>query len=136
MKVGGGKWSWVEVAARFVVVMVISFRCYWYSGSASYPPPPSHQESRLLEFLQRPGGDGIRGMEGNSSIVIEDVCEDDMQNLGGRLVLILMRAGILVGELVLVTVKVMLVVVVGLIFISEKRCLLVMKVECLGVVLV
>ena len=134
MKVGGGKWSWVEVAARFVVVMIISFRCYWYSCSASYPP--SHQESRLLEFLQRPGGDGIRGMEGNSSIVVEDVCEDDMQNLGGRLVLILMRAGILVGELVLVTVKVMLVVVVGLIFISEKRCLLVMKVECLGVVLV
>ena len=123
------------MAARFVVVMVISFRCYWYSGSASYPPP-SHQESRLLEFLQRPGGDGSRGMEGNSSIVIEDVCEDDMQNLGGRLVLILMRAGILVGELVLVTVKVMLVVVVGLIFISEKRCLLVVKVECLGVVLV
>ena len=40
MKVGGGKWSWVEVAARFVVVMVISFRCYWYSGSASLPPPP------------------------------------------------------------------------------------------------
>ena len=75
-------------------------------------------------------------MEGNSSIVIEDICEDDMQNLGGRLVLILMRAGIFVGELVLVTVKVMLVVVVGLIFISEKRCLLVMKVECLGVVLV
>ena len=134
MKVGGGKWSWVEVAARFVVVMVISFRCYWYSGSASYPL--SHQESRLLEFLQLPGGDGIRGREGNSSIVVEDVCEDDMQNLGGRLVLILMRAGILVGELVLVTVKVMLVVVVGLIFISEKRCLLVMKVECLGVVLV
>ena len=40
MKVGGGKWSWVEVAARFVVVVVISFRCYWYSCSASYPSLP------------------------------------------------------------------------------------------------
>ena len=30
-------------------------------------------------------------MEGDTNIVMEDVCEDSMQNLGGRLVLMLMR---------------------------------------------
>ena len=48
-----------------------------------------------MEFLQRPGEDGYGGMEGDNGIVMEDVCEDSMQNLGGRLVLMLMRAGIL-----------------------------------------
>ena len=71
-------------------------------------------------------------MEGGSIIVIEDVCEDGTRNLGGKLVLILMRAGILVGELVVVAVGVMVVVAVG-ISISEKQCLTVTEVERLGV---
>ena len=53
-------------------------------------------------------------MEGDSGIVMEDVCEDNMQNLGGRLVLMLMRAGILVGEVVMVA--------VGVTSFSEKLC--------------
>ena len=56
-----------------------------------------------------------------------------MQNLGGRLMLMLMRAGILVGEMVVVAVGVMIVVAVGVIFFSEKRCLSVTEVECLRV---
>ena len=55
-------------------------------------------------------------MEGDSGIVMEDVCEDNMQNLGGRLVLMLMRAGILVGEVVMVAVG------VGVTSFSEKLC--------------
>ena len=43
-------------------------------------------------------------MDGDSSIVIEDVCEDGMRNLDGRLVLMLMRAVVLVGEVVVVAV--------------------------------
>ena len=88
----------------------------------------------MLEFLQCPGEDGYwGGMESDSGIVMEDVCEDGMQNLGGRVVLILMRAGCLVGELIVVVVEVMLVVAVGVISFSKKRCLSVMEVECLGV---
>ena len=64
-------------------------------------------------------------MQGDSGIAIEDVCEDSIQNLGGRLVLIFMRAGILVGEVV--------VAAVGVIFFYEKRCLSVTEVECLRV---
>ena len=45
----------------------------------------------------------------------------------------LMRAGILVGEVVVVAVEVMVVVAVGVISFSEKRCSSVTKVECLGV---
>ena len=57
-------------------------------------------------------------MEGDSGIiVIEDVCEDGMRNLGGRLVLMLTTAGILVGKLVVVAVGVMVGVAVGVIFI-------------------
>ena len=48
-----------------------------------------------------------------------------MQNLGRRLVFMLMRAGILVGEVA--------VVAVGVIYFSEKRCLSATEVECLGV---
>ena len=44
-----------------------------------------------------------------------------MRNLGGRLVLIIMRAGILFGEVVVVTVGVMIVVAVGVISFSEKE---------------
>ena len=39
-------------------------------------------------------------MEGDSGIVMEDVCGNDMWNLGGRLVLMLMRTGILVGGVI------------------------------------
>ena len=58
-------------------------------------------------------------MRGDSGIFMEDVCEDGMQNLGGRLVSMLMRAGILVGGLVMVVVGVMVVVVVGVMSFSE-----------------
>ena len=40
-------------------------------------------------------------MEGDIGIVME-VCGDDMRNLGGEMVLMLMRAGILVGGVVVV----------------------------------
>ena len=33
---------------------------------------------------------GVGGMEGDKGIVMEDVREDDMQNLGGRLLMVLM----------------------------------------------
>ena len=72
-------------------------------------------------------------MEGDSGVIMEDVCEDGMQNLDGRLVLMFLRAGYLVGELVVVVVGVMVVVAVGVVSFSEKWCLSVMKVECLGV---
>ena len=54
-----------------------------------------------------------------------------MQNLGKRLVLMLIRVGILVGVVVMVVVGVMVVAAVGLI--SFKKHLLVTEVECLGV---
>ena len=38
-------------------------------------------------------------MEGDSGIVMEELCGDDMRNLGGGFVLMLMRAGFLVGGL-------------------------------------
>ena len=60
-------------------------------------------------------GRWVWGMQGDSGIVIEDVCEDGMQNLGGRLVMMLMRAGILVAEVVVVAVGVMVVVAMGVI---------------------
>ena len=76
----------------------------------------------IIEFLQRAGEDRCRGTEGDSGIAIEDACEESMQNLGRRLVLMLIRGGILIGEVV--------VVAVGIISFSEKRCLSVMEVEC------
>ena len=63
---------------------------------------------------------------------IEDECEVGIINLGGRLVLMLMMAGILVGEVVLVEVGV-IVVVAGRVIFFEKRYLSVMEVERLGV---
>ena len=75
----------------------------------------------MLEFLQRPREDGCGGMRGDSGIVMEDVCEDGMRNLGGRLVSMLMRAGILVGGLV---------VAVGVVSFSEEQCMSVREVEC------
>ena len=62
----------------------------------------------------------------------EDECEVGIINLGGRLVLMLMREGILVGEVVLVEVGV-IVVVAGRVIFFEKRYLSVMEVERLGV---
>ena len=54
-------------------------------------------------------------MAGGSYIVIKDVCEDGMRNLGGKLVLMFTRAGILVGDLVMMA--------VGVISISQRRCM-------------
>ena len=45
-----------------------------------------------------------------------------MQNLGGGLVLMLMRAGIMVGGVVVVVVEVMVMVEVGVVSFSEGRC--------------
>ena len=76
---------------------------------------------------------GAGRMEGDNGIVIEDVCGCDMQNLAERLVLMLMRPGCLVSKVVVVVVGVMVVVAVGAISFSEKWCLSVMEVMCLGV---
>ena len=46
-------------------------------------------------------------MECDSGTVMEDVCGDDMQNLEGRLLLMLLRPGILGGEVVVVAMGVM-----------------------------
>ena len=61
-------------------------------------------------------------MKGDRNIVIEDVCEDGMLNLGGGLVLMLMRAGILFGEMEVVAVEVMVVVAVGMMFFAYCFC--------------
>ena len=58
-------------------------------------------------------------------MVMEDVCEDCLQNLGVRLVLMLMRAGILVGVVV--------VVAAGVISYFKEWCLSVKEVKCLRV---
>ena len=70
--------------------------------------------------------------EGDSGVVTDDVCENGMQDLGGRPVLMLTRAGILVGELVMVAVGVMVVVGVGVISIFEEQCVSVTEVQCWG----
>ena len=69
------------------------------------------------------------GAEGGSGIVMENVCEDGMGNLVGRLVLMLMRIGILVDGVVVVAMGVMVVVALGVIYFSEERCLSVIEVE-------
>ena len=61
------------------------------------------------------GGGAGWGMAGDSYIVIKDVCEDGMRNLGGKLMLMFTRAGILVGDLVMMA--------VGVISISQRRCM-------------
>ena len=66
-------------------------------------PPPSHPPPRVMIVGVSATDGGDRG------IVIEDGCEDGMQNLGGSLVLMLMRAGILAGEVVVMAVEVMVV---------------------------
>ena len=72
-------------------------------------------------------------MKDDSGIVMEDVCGDNMRNLGGRLVLMLMRVGILVGGVVVVAVGVMVMVEVGVVSFSEGSCLLVAEMECVAV---
>ena len=47
---------------------------------------------------------GWGGMEDDSDIVIEDVCEAGIWNLGGGLVLMLIKTDILFGEVVVVAV--------------------------------
>ena len=74
----------------------------------------------------------VGGMKGYSFIIMEDVREDDLQNLGGRLVLMLMRASILIGGVVVVAVGVMGVAAMGVISFSEELCLSVMQVKFLG----
>ena len=76
---------------------------------------------------------GVGEMEDDDrGIVVGNECEVDKQNLSGRLVLML-RAGILVGEVVVVVV-VGVMVVKGLgVICFEKHCLSVMEVECLCV---
>ena len=62
---------------------------------------------------------------------MEDVCGDGRRNLGGRLVLMLMREGILVGGVVVVVVRVMVMVEVGVVSFSEGRMVVL---ETVGVV--
>ena len=57
-------------------MIVTSFGCCWYSGGA--PQSPDCWSSCNIW-----GKMGVRQMEGDSGIVIEDVCEDRMHNLGG-----------------------------------------------------
>ena len=73
------------------------------------------------------------GMEGDIGIVMEEVYGNDMWNLGGRLVLMLVRAGILVGVVVVVVMGVMVMVEVEVVSFSEGRCLPVAEVESLVV---
>ena len=99
-------------------VIVTSLACCWYSGGA--PQSPDFWSSCNAREKM-----GEWGMEGDSDIVIEDVCGCDMQNLGGRLVFMLMRTGILVGKVVVVAVEAM--------SFSEKWSFSVMEVKCLRV---
>ena len=69
-------------------------------------------------------------MEDDRGIDIENECEADKRNIGGRLVLMLMRAGIFVGEVVVAVVGVIVAVAVGVMF---WKTLSVTEVECLGV---
>ena len=70
----------------------------------------------MLELLQRLGKMGAGKMEDDRGIDIENECEVDKRNIGGRLVLMLMRAGIFVGEVVVAVVGVIVAVAVGVMF--------------------
>ena len=70
----------------------------------------------MLELLQRLGEMGAGKMEDDRGIDIENECEVDKRNIGGRLVLMLMRAGIFVGEVVVAVVGVMVAVTAGVMF--------------------
>ena len=56
-----------------------------------------------------------------------------MRNLGGGLVLMLMRAGTMVGGVVVVVVEVIVMVKVGVVSFSEGSCLPVAQLECVVV---
>ena len=73
-------------------VMVTSFGWCWCSGETPHSP------DRWSSCNVR-GNIGAGVMEGDSGIVMKELCGDDMRNLGGGLVLMLMRAGFLVGGL-------------------------------------
>ena len=103
-------------------VMVTSFRCCSYSGGPL--------RASIVGVPATSGKDGCGGNGGDSDIVMEDVCEVGIRNLGGRMVSMLMRAGILLGGLVVVVVGVMVVMAVGVVSFSEERCLSVKEVEC------
>ena len=107
-------------------VIVTPFGCCCYSGGA--PQGPDCWSSCKVQ-----GKMSVVEMEGDSGIVIEDLCGCDMQNLGRRMVFMLMRASILVGEVVVVAVGVMVMVTMGAVSFSEKWCLSLMEVKCLGV---
>ena len=66
------------------------------------------------------GGGGWM-MEGDG-IVMEDVYRDGMRNLGGRLVLMLMREGILVGGVVVVVEVMMMLEVEWCLFLKGGVC--------------
>ena len=70
----------------------------------------------MLELLQHLGEMGAGKMEDDRGIDIENECEVDKRNIGGRLVLMLMRAGIFVGEVVVAVVGVIVAVAVGVMF--------------------
>ena len=82
------------------------------AGVPAYPTPTS--ESWLLEFLQRAGKMGEVEVEDDRGLVMEDECMIHIQNLGGRLVLIFIRAGILVCLVA--------VVVVGVVSLENIPC--------------
>ena len=75
-------------------------------------PPPHPTESWLLEFLQLQVDDGCGGMEGDSGLVIEDVCEDVIWILGRGTDVDAHGEGNLFDQVVVVTVGVMVVVAV------------------------
>ena len=87
-------------------VIVTSLGCCWYSGGTTQSPD-------CWSSCNVRGKTGAGGMEDDSGIATEHVCEDGMRNLGGELVLMLMGAGILFVEVVVVAVGVMVVAVVG-----------------------
>ena len=70
----------------------------------------------------------MQGMADGNGIAMEDVCEDHMQYLGGRLLSMLISAGILVGGVVVVAVEVV-VVALGIVSFSGEWYLSVMEVE-------
>ena len=72
-------------------------------------------------------------MEADSGIVLE-VYRDDKRNLGGGMVLMLMRAGILVGGVVVVAVGVMVKMEMRVVSFSEGRCLPMVEVQDVVVV--
>ena len=78
--------------------MIVSFLgCCWYIGGNLHSPY-CWSSCNVRKKM------GAEGMEGESGVVIEGICEDDMQNLSWRLVWILIRAGITFGKVVVVAV--------------------------------